>query len=212
MRIMPGEFIVTLGDVSNIPGMFEGHFLKGRSEPRIAMVGRSNVGKSSLINALLQARLAQVSKEPGKTRAIHFYLWKEMGKIVADLPGYGYARAGHDERDRWARFINAYLKEDGNLERAMVLLDARHGPTELDLEAIGFLSLKGIPVTFIMTKFDALKTQSDRARRSKEVNAVLKDMGYGPKDVYWVSATSKDGLKTLTRAISVGKYGDEEND
>src|SRR4051812_39537425 len=89
----PAEFLITLGDASQIPGMFTGMHLKGHNEPRIAMVGRSNVGKSTLINALLERKLAQTSNEPGKTRAIHFYRWPGAKKIIADLPGYGYARA-----------------------------------------------------------------------------------------------------------------------
>src|SRR5580700_2889220 len=116
---MAAEFVVTIGDVSGIPGVFNGKFLKGRGEPRVAMVGRSNVGKSSLINALVGTRVAQVSAEPGKTRAIHFYHWKEAGRIIADLPGYGYARASKDERERWAKFVDGYFREDSNIERAL---------------------------------------------------------------------------------------------
>src|SRR3954453_20656807 len=114
---MTAKFLLTLAAPSQFPDLFRGPSLKGHREPRIAMVGRSNVGKSSLINALLKAPLAQTSNKPGKTRAIHFYLWNEGGKIIADLPGYGFARVAKDERKKWEELIETYLQEDGNLER-----------------------------------------------------------------------------------------------
>jgi GTP-binding protein len=165
------------------------------------MVGRSNVGKSSLINELLKNKDAQVSKEPGKTRQIHFYLWEEIGKVLADLPGYGYAKAGHAERERWAAFIAAYLKEDENLEQAIVLLDARHGPTDLDIEAIRFLSLTGIPVNFVFSKVDAIKNQAERSKRKKEAAQVLRDLGFDPERAFWVSSHTRAGLKELTESL-----------
>lgn len=194
---MAGQFIVTIGDVSNLEGLFHGIFMKGHREARVAMVGRSNVGKSSLINKLLGARVAQISNQPGKTRAIHFYLWPEARRIVADLPGYGYAKTARTERERWARFIGAYLKEDTHLERALVLLDARHGPTELDEEAIRFLSSEGIPVTLIFTKTDTLKNQSQRALRKREAAEALERMGLDPQAAHWVSSRSGDGMRKL---------------
>jgi len=199
--LLAGEFVLTIGSETQIPDTLKGIFLKGRREPRIAMVGRSNVGKSSLINALLGTRLAQVSKEPGKTRAIHFYFWKDAGKIIADLPGYGYARAGHEERERWATFIGAYLRADEGLDRAFVLLDARHGPTELDLDAMRFLAENGIPMTAVFTKADVLKTQSERAIRKRESLALLKELGFGPDNIFWVSARGQTGLQELLRAM-----------
>jgi GTP-binding protein len=202
---MSGEFVATIGDVSNLPELLSGEFLKGRREPRVAMVGRSNVGKSSLINTLLGASVAQTSKQPGKTRCIHFYAWRESGKIIADLPGYGYARAGHGERERWNHFIEAYFKADPGLEGALVLLDARHGPTELDLQAIRFLSSLGIPVNFVFAKSDTLKTQAERARRHKEAGAAIQKLGYPPELAHWVSSRSRDGLKAL--ALSLGVTG-----
>jgi GTP-binding protein len=199
--IKKSEFLLTLADPSQMDDLFTGPFLKGHGEPRIAMVGRSNVGKSSLINALLGVRLAQTSNKPGKTRAIHFYHWKDAGKIIADLPGYGFAKAAKSERDRWEKFIHLYFQRDENLERAIVLLDARHGPTESDLEAIEFLSLQGIPVTFVFAKADTLKTQSQRALRQKEADQALKSLGRNSETALWVSVHSQVGLKQLVRDL-----------
>ncbi len=200
---MAGQFVITVGAVENLEGLFSGPNLKGQSQPRIAMVGRSNVGKSSLINALLKCKVAQVSNQPGKTRSIHFYLWVDGKKVIADLPGYGYARTAQTERDRWAEFINAYLRADENLQTALVLLDARHGPTELDKGAIRFLSFEGIPVTFIFTKSDQLKTQSERAKRKREASEALRELGFDPERAHWVSSRSGDGLLKLAAELKI---------
>lgn len=194
---MAGEFIGTVGDVSNLEGLFQGRFLKGRREPRVAFVGRSNVGKSTLINKLLGARVAQTSNQPGKTRAIHFYLWPEARRIVADLPGYGYARAAKTERERWARFIGAYLQEDSGLDRALVLLDARQGPTDLDEEALRFLRAGRVPVTLVFTKADTLKNHSQRVLRKREASEAVVRLGFNPRSAHWVSSRGGDGMKRL---------------
>jgi GTP-binding protein len=212
---MEPKYLITFASVAQSPDLFKGPFLNGFREPRIALVGRSNVGKSTLINALLGVRLAQTSHQPGKTRAVHFYHWPKAGKILADLPGYGYALAAKTERENWEKFIAEYFKQDEGLQRAVVLLDSRHGPTDLDLNAIQFLSLQSIPVTFVFTKVDALKTQAQRAARQKEAVQALKKLGiqFDPErshrpggslsdTVFWVSSHDKHGLKPLIQHLS----------
>ena len=195
---MKSEYLITLADPSQLPDLFKGPFLKGRREPRVVMVGRSNVGKSSLINALLKEKLAQTSNQPGKTRALHFYFWSEAKKIIVDLPGYGYARAAKQDREKWKELIDHYLGAEENLDRAIILLDARHGPTEGDLDAIRFLSLKGIPVTFVFSKVDTLKTQSLRASRLKEATLAFKTLGLQMDRAFWVSSRTSIGMRQLS--------------
>lgn len=199
---MAGEFLFTLGSRDDVEDAIQGSKVQGRTEPRIAFVGRSNVGKSSLINALMGAKLARASSEPGKTRCLHGYLWKEPGKIVVDLPGYGYAKQAKDERDRWAEFIDLYLRTDESLERVAILLDSRHGPTDKDLGAIQFFIDESFPMLFIMTKSDQIKTQSERAKRKKEVAELFREMGYDPESIHWVAISDRTSIEKLKKALT----------
>jgi GTP-binding protein len=200
----PPEHLITLGNREQVLRSVNGAFLHGKREPRVAFVGRSNVGKSSLLNSMLGARLAQVSKQPGKTRLLHFYLWPEAGKIIADLPGYGYAKASKQERDRWSGFISEYLEADHGLERALVLLDARVWPTEGDLEALQFLIGMKVSLGVVFTKADGLKNQKERASRRREALAALEAVGLDAEEAPWVSARTGDGVKKLAALLKRG--------
>jgi GTP-binding protein len=198
---LAAELVFTAGVLEQLRTAFSGRFLKGRAEPRVAMVGRSNVGKSSLINAITKSRVAQTSSTPGKTRLIHCYHWAEEKKILVDLPGYGFARAGAEEKQKWSDLITAYLRADEGLQRAVVLLDARNGPSELDAEALRFLAAEQVPVTVVFTKSDGLKNQSERARRLRDTSEALRSLGYDPSLAIWVSAHDRKGLNELIREL-----------
>lgn len=194
---MTSQHIATLADPAQLKGMLKGGYLLGRPEPRVAWVGRSNVGKSSLINALLGARLAHVSKTPGRTREVHFYSSSDLGCILVDLPGYGFAKARKDDIERWAKFIDAYLRADSHLARVMVLLDARHGPTDSDIQVVHYLRDLGLDVRCVFTKCDALKNQSERVQRRRQAGVALAKIGVDSASTLWVSSRSGDGMRAL---------------
>ncbi len=198
------HFLITIADRSQFAELFQPMSqgdLKGYRESRVAFVGRSNVGKSSLLNRLLGVRLAQTSASPGKTRAIHCYRWPEAKKILVDLPGFGYAKASKQEQERWEEFITLYFRADEKLTRVLVLLDARHGPTASDLQALAFFRAAAIPMTLVFVKVDTLKTQSQRALRRAEVKQWLAGWGVPQEDVFWVSSVSGKGLEELRKAL-----------
>ena len=186
-REMASEYITTLADKAQLPGLIKDGFLKGYSEPRVAFVGRSNVGKSSLINALLRSKIARVSATPGKTRAIHFFRWMDTKRIVVDLPGYGFAKVAKVDQAEWAGLLDAYFKAETHLEIVFMLFDSRHGPTDQDLEALEYFVGKRIPIQIILTKTDQLKNQSMRAKRKREIIEALDPYSVGPENLIWVS-------------------------
>jgi len=198
---MSGKYLVTLGQVEQLDQLFKGNFIMGHEGPRVAFVGRSNVGKSSLLNLLIGSQVAQMSRQPGKTRAIYFYFWEQGKKIFVDLPGYGFAKASKKDRESWNKLILAYLKKDPCVDHILLLLDSRHGPTASDEEAMQFLNLLSIPVTLVFTKVDQLKTQKQRASRYKEVSQKLLEMGFQSDRVYWVSSKTKAGVPELIKEL-----------
>lgn len=123
--------------------------------PEIVFSGRSNVGKSSLINKLLNRKnLARVSSQPGKTITINFY--KADTARLVDLPGYGYAKHGFDERNRWGQMIEQYFQSDRDIRLVVQLIDMRHKPTQDDLVMLDFLYQTGTPFIVALTKSDKL--------------------------------------------------------
>jgi GTP-binding protein len=165
------------------------------SPAEVAVVGRSNVGKSSLINAIGNRKaLARVSKTPGRTQLLNcFELGGEGGATLVDCPGYGYAAVPARMRASWQRMIETYLLEREPLAMIVVLVDGEIGPTKLDIQLLDWLRSSTLPHTVVATKHDQVKS-THRDRRKREVAAAC---DLEPSDVVWVSATKNTGIDRL---------------
>ena len=168
--------------------------------PEVAFAGRSNVGKSSLINGLVnQKYLARASNEPGRTREINFFLLAERVRLV-DLPGYGFARVSRSIADKFQDLGRAYLRGRPNLKRVYVLIDARHGLKKVDLEALDALDTAAVSYQIVLTKADKIKP----AEVDKVVADTLKAIAKRPAAFPRVLATSSEkgqGLPELRAEI-----------
>jgi GTP-binding protein len=163
------------------------------SPGEVAFVGRSNVGKSSLINALAnQRQLARVSKTPGRTQLINLFSLPN-GSTLVDLPGYGYAKVPGREKAGWQAMIEDYLIEREPLELVFVLVDGEIGPTPLDVQMLHWLHEAGVPYTIVATKADKVKPSRAAGRRQQLARACGLEEG----DVMWVSASNGAGIKQL---------------
>jgi len=164
--------------------------------PEVAFLGRSNVGKSSLLNALLGQRLAKVSRTPGRTRLLNFFRVKDEF-YFADLPGYGYARVPEAMRRGWEKLVSSYLVDRDPLALCVFLVDARHDPTEGDETLRGYLDHHRLPYVVAATKTDKVKTSEAKAR----LKVLLRGLGRKAQGVVPVSALSGAGLGELWRTI-----------
>ncbi|CAN5665817.1 ribosome biogenesis GTP-binding protein YihA/YsxC [soil metagenome] len=197
MHIKSVEFAGAIGQI----GQGQPESINGLRQ--VAFAGRSNVGKSSLINRVLgrtRSPIARVSQQPGKTQEINFYhVRTDVGEFcLVDLPGYGYAKVPKELRERWRPLISGFLSSNEALAGVVQLIDMRHGPTEDDLRAIAYLAEVGVGVLFALTKSDKLKP-SERQRAFATIEATLKA---DTDQVIAVSALSGDGIEALLQSLS----------
>ena len=168
------------------------------SLPEVAFSGRSNVGKSSLLNKLVRRKaLARVSQTPGKTREINFFRVNDAFYLV-DLPGYGYARVSKTMRDRWRQIIERYLRTSRTLRGIVQLVDARHPPTPDDLRMLDFLSEIELPTLVALTKIDKLGPK-ERAERLAQASLVMQ---LEQEQIIPFSAMTGEGRDELARAVA----------
>lgn len=175
--------------------------------PQIAFSGRSNVGKSSLVNRLLgrtRTPVARVSATPGKTREINFYQVdaalenaSKTSFLLVDLPGYGYARVPRDMRDAWKPLIEGYLRRNDQLLGVVQLIDARHGPSADDQKMVEFLARTGIPSLFVLTKVDKL----GRQERMRTLPRIVDALGIDEDQAIPFSAVTGEGRDELLAAL-----------
>lgn len=191
MKILSAEFVISNTDIRKCP---DGNL------PEYAFIGRSNVGKSSLINMLTEhKKLAKTSGKPGKTQLINHFLINNEWYLV-DLPGYGFAKASKTSRAKWEKFIADYLTQREQLVNVFVLLDARLEPQKIDLEFMNWCGEKEIPFSMVFTKIDKLSSsalQKNIARYKKEM---LKYWEALPP-VFTTSSESKFGREKLLNYI-----------
>ncbi|MEG3600467.1 MAG: ribosome biogenesis GTP-binding protein YihA/YsxC [Actinomycetota bacterium] len=161
--------------------------------PEVAFVGRSNVGKSSLINALAhQRQLARVSNTPGRTQLINVFSHVAGGAVV-DLPGYGYAKVPGHIRGDWSSMIEGYLLEREELVMVFVLVDGEIGPTPLDVPMLEWLRYNDVPHTVVATKSDKVKSAKRQRRKRDLAEGCMLEQG----DIVWVSASKNVGIERL---------------
>ncbi len=171
-----------------------------------AFSGRSNVGKSSLINKIMNRKsLARVSSMPGKTITINFFSLENI--YVVDLPGYGYAKVSKTEKQRWAGLIEGYLHDDRNLALVFQLVDFRHKPTADDIMMINFLIESEIPFVIVLTKADKMKKKEREERRA----ALLNEIPYADEiTMIEFSAETGEGVEQIREIIESIATEDEE--
>ncbi len=163
--------------------------------PEIALIGRSNVGKSSLLNSLVGRPIARVSGTPGKTTLLNAYRLPAFH--VVDLPGYGFARAGKSARAGYRSLVTRYLRDRPTLAGVVWLLDIRHPPSKQDREFQQLLIDSGRPVLAVLTKGDKLP----RGQRSARARALARELGLPDDQVLLTSSQSGDGVPELAEAM-----------
>ncbi|MBR4943439.1 MAG: YihA family ribosome biogenesis GTP-binding protein [Clostridia bacterium] len=166
------------------------------TKPMIAVCGKSNVGKSSFINMLAnRKKLAKTSSEPGRTRLVNYFDFGEF--ILADLPGYGFAKVSKGEKEKWAKTLDQFFKEKGNIAHVFMLVDARHDPTEDDVQMIEFLHYHTIPFTVTLTKADKLS----KMKLKEHIKAIAADLYLGASNLLATSAETGYGKSDVLAKI-----------
>lgn len=191
MTFKTAEFVVSSTDYKKCPPA---------DKPEYAFIGRSNVGKSSLINMLTNHKnLAKTSSKPGKTQLINHFLVDKKWHLV-DLPGYGWAKVSKEKKVQWHRMITQYLVHRDNLYLLFILLDARHPPQQIDMEFIRWVGEHGIPLAIIMTKTDKISRNKVFSNKKLLENRLKQDWEVLPR-IFLSSAIDKTGKLEISHYI-----------
>lgn len=197
MNVTKAEMVITAGMTSQFPQ---------HDMPEIAFAGKSNVGKSSLLNAMLNRRaLARTSSQPGKTQTINFYSVQDTFMFV-DLPGYGYAKVSKSERERWGKLIEGYLEKREQLQKIILLIDIRHEVGSNDKMMYDWIKHYHNEVVVVATKLDKIK----RSQVQKQLSVIRKGLGLSGTDkLIAFSSETKQGKEELWKVIEECLYTEE---
>jgi len=191
MKVLAAELLTVAAKAEDFPQL---------PLPELALLGRSNVGKSSLLNRLVKRRqLARTSASPGKTRLVIFYRIERPGRALClvDLPGYGWARVSKAERAGWKALVESYLRGREHLRGAILLQDLRRDWSEDEALLVAWLAERRVPVLLAFTKADKLGA----AERGRRVRALAARAGVPAERCIVTSAKTGEGIETLWRAI-----------
>lgn len=187
MKLEKAEFEIAAGTAQQLPVC---------DMPEAVFAGRSNVGKSSLINRLTcRKSLARVSSQPGKTATINFY--SIDGARLVDLPGYGFAKVSRDEKQRWAELIEGYFAQERDIRLLVLLIDSRHAPSQGDIDMLDFLEQTGLPAVIALTKVDKL----NKSQRAARLAALPDELGCDEDMLIPFSAVTGEGTEQLSKLI-----------
>lgn len=177
------------------------------NKPEFLLVGRSNVGKSSFINSIIERRnFARISSKPGKTQTLNFYNVNNDFYLV-DVPGYGYANVSKERQQKFGMMIEEYLENRPNLKEVFLLIDFRHKPTQDDLLMYNFLKYYDIKVTIVCTKVDKI----GRTLREKQENLIKETLNITDDDNFILfSSSTKLGKSAVTNIIDKIVYNSED--
>jgi GTP-binding protein len=195
----PGDDKLVIRNVEFLGGMAERHGWRPESSlPEVAFAGRSNVGKSSLLNSLVRRKsFARVSRTPGRTREINFFRINNTFVLV-DLPGYGYARVSKEKKAQWRPLIESYLRRTTQLRGIVLLLDIRREPSDDDRAMLDFLAEMEVPTLVALTKMDKLT----KAAALKQAADISRALALASEQVIPFSAQTGEGRIELLEAIT----------
>lgn len=180
--------------------------------PEYAFIGRSNVGKSSLINLLTKKKLAKTSQKPGKTMLINHFEINSGEFYIVDLPGYGYAARGKEKREEFAEMIQDYILNREQMTLLFVLLDIRHDPQKIDVEFLHWLGENGVPFAIVFTKADKLGPVAAQNKVDEYKKFLMNDWEELPP-VFITSAEDRRGKEDLLDYIeSINKQISSEEE
>jgi GTP-binding protein len=187
LRYETARFEASYGTVAQLPEP---------TTPEVSFVGRSNVGKSSLLNKLIgRKQLAKVSSQPGKTANINFF--DVDGVRFVDLPGYGFAKVSRAEKQRWADLIGGYFEQERSFNLVVALVDIRHDAQKLDLDMLAYLEEAGLPFVVALTKADKLS----RSKQAQQRSSLARQFGLDASQMIVTSSETGVGIPELRRAI-----------